>query len=124
MAASPPICYIYYWMIFSWNRWNTEHIASHGVTPAEAEQIVEGARPPFPQPAGESKLKVWGQTESGRYLQVVFIFLDPADVDFDSLSAADLLDFMSEDVNVAYVIHAMDLTESMKRQFRRLRKRR
>jgi uncharacterized DUF497 family protein len=64
---------------FRWNQANVEHIAEHGVSAEEAEWVVQHARRPFPEYRGESKWRVWGQTEHGRYLQVVYVF-DPADV--------------------------------------------
>jgi uncharacterized DUF497 family protein len=83
---------------FRWNGWNLEHIEEHGVTPEEAEQIVRGAKPPYPRSAGAGKYIVRGRTESGDYLQVVFIE-DPEDV--------------------TYVIHARPLTDREKRNYRR-----
>lgn len=122
LGNAPDILYIDYTVIFAWNRWNTEHIARHGVLPGEAEYVVENAEPPFPRPEGDDELKAWGQTEAGRYLQVVFIYVDAEDVDFDSLDAAGLLDFADEDRDVVDVIHAMERTDGMKRQYRRRRK--
>ena len=104
--------------IFCWNDWNVEHIATHGVLPEEAEAIVRGARPPFPREQGEEKYLVWGQTSAGRYLQVIYILPDDEDVDVDALDFADLLAF-SDGEAVLYVIHAMDMTERQKKQFRK-----
>ena len=85
-------------MLFRWNRWNEAHIENHGVDPSEAEEVVTGARSPFPLVQNEEKYLVWGATENGRHLQVVFV-IDPDDSIF--------------------VIHARDLTEREKRRFRR-----
>jgi hypothetical protein len=71
-------------MIFSWNDWNVDHIAAHGVTPAEAEHVVRRAEPPYPKELPGDKLLVWGRTPAGRYLQVVFVF--PADEEVDAAS--------------------------------------
>ena len=80
------------------------------------------AAPPFPREIGNDKYLVWGQTGGGRYLQVIFVYRSEDEVDFDALSAADLL-AMSEGTAVfIYVIHAMELTPRMKKQFRRKRK--
>ena len=86
---------------FRWNAWNVEHIAEHGVSPAEAEHVVNGARAPYPRYEGEGKYSVRGQTWAGRYLQVIYIF-DPEEV--------------------VYVIHARPLTDAEKRRLRRTRR--
>jgi uncharacterized DUF497 family protein len=85
-------------MVFRWNSWNEEHIERHGVDPSEAEEIVAGAKSPFPLVQEGRKYLVWGATEEGRLLQVVFV-IDPDDSIF--------------------VIHARDLTNKEKRRFRR-----
>jgi uncharacterized DUF497 family protein len=86
---------------FRWNAWNLDHIDRHGVSPAEAEYVVNHAQPPFPEKIGDGKYLVLGQTSAGRYLQVIYIF-SPEDVIF--------------------VIHAMPMTERKKRRLRRRRK--
>jgi len=106
--------------IFCWNDWNVEHIAVHGVAPEEAEEIVRGARPPYPRDQGDEKYLVWGQTSAGRYLQVIYIIPDDEDVDVDALDAAALLAFLDDEA-VIYVIHAMDMTERQKWQYRKKR---
>jgi len=85
-------------VLFRWNEWNIEHIAEHGVSPDEAEYVVEHARRPYPELREESKWRVVGGGRGGRWLQVVFV-LDSADT--------------------AYVIHARPLTEREKRRERR-----
>ena len=87
-------------MRFRWNEWNEEHIGGHGVSPEEAEDVVLGAKQPFPR-SREDKYLVWGPTESGRLLQVVFV-IDPRDS--------------------VFVIHARDLTDKEKKRYRRWRK--
>ncbi len=86
-------------MDFRWNEWNTEHIAGHGVAPAEAEAVIQGARPPFPRRIEDDKWLVWGRGLGGRLLQVVFI--------------------LDEDDSI-YVIHARPLTDREKRRYRRM----
>ena len=86
---------------FRWNQWNFEHIAAHAVTPAEAEYIVDYAKPPYPEPIGNKKWRVRGTTSAGRYLQVIFLF-DPDET--------------------VYIIHARGLTDSEKRQLRKRRR--
>jgi uncharacterized protein len=83
---------------FRWNWWNVEHIALHGVARSEAEYVVTRGRAEAIQ---RGKFIVRGQTEHGRYIQVIYIF-SPRDVIF--------------------VIHARPLTEGEKRKFRRRRK--
>lgn len=85
-------------MNFRWNRWNEEHIGAHNVTPAEAEEVLLGAKPPFPLVEADEKYLVWGATDAGRLLQVVFV-IDPDDT--------------------VFVIHARPLTEKEKKRFRR-----
>jgi hypothetical protein len=77
-------------MDFRWNDWNVEHIAMHGVSPAEAERVIRGARNPFPRKIEEDKWLVWGRGQGGRFLQDIFV-LDP--------------------LESVYVIHARPLTE-------------
>ena len=85
-------------MQFRWNEWNTEHVADHGVSPAEAESVVRQATAPFPLRREDDKWLVWGRGRGGRYLQVVYI-LDPDDT--------------------VYVIHARPLTPGEKKRLRR-----
>ena len=88
-------------MHFRWNLWNIEHLARHSVTPVEAEEVVRGARPPYPEYRGDGKWRVIGQTGTGRFLHVVFV--------------------VHPDQTI-YVIHARDLTDAEKRRYRRRRR--
>jgi len=83
---------------FRWNRWNEEHIRRHGVEPEEAEEVVFGARSPYPLVQSEERYLVWGSTDDGRLLQVVFV--------------------IDEDGTV-FVIHARLLTDKEKRRYHR-----
>lgn len=85
-------------MDFRWNSWNVEHVGNHDVEPAEAEEAVAGARSPFPLVQQDDRYLVWGRTNEGRFLQVVFV-IDPDDT--------------------IYVIHARPLTDREKKRFRR-----
>lgn len=85
-------------MEFRWNHWNIEHVAKHGIAPAEAEFIVERARRPYPEMAGDGKRYVAGQTADGLYAQVIYL-LDPD--------------------GTVFIIHARPLNDSEKRKFRR-----
>ena len=86
-------------MDFRWNDWNEEHVAKHGVSPEEAQRVIEAARSPFPRMIEEDKRLVWGRGKGGRLLQVIF--------------------FIDED-DFVYVIHARPLTEKEKGRFRRI----
>ncbi len=85
---------------FRWNAWNVDHIAEHGITPDEAEYVVNRAEPPFPREQGDRYL-VQGQTEQGWYIQVAYV-IDPPPL--------------------VFVIHARPLTEREKRRYRRQRR--
>ena len=83
---------------FRWNQWNVDHIAEHGITPEEAEYVVEHARPPYPERTADNKRRVRGPAPDGRFIQVVY-FYSPADT--------------------IYIIHARPLTENEKQALRR-----
>jgi uncharacterized DUF497 family protein len=85
-------------MDFRWNSWNIDHLADHGVLPAEAEWVATHARAPFPERREKGKWMVKGTTQSGRFIQVVLVF---------------------EPDEVVFVIHARQLTEHEKHQVRR-----
>ena len=85
-------------MLFRWNDWNTGHIAEHGVSPEEAEAVVENALPPCPQAREDEKWRAVGRGYGGRWLQVIYIF-DPEDT--------------------VYVIHARPLTDREKKRERK-----
>lgn len=105
-------------MIFAWHSANVEHIAKHGVRPEEAEYVIRHARPPYPRMQVWPKRLVWGQTASGRYLQVIFVVLPDERVNMEWLDQEDQIAFM-EGARVAYVVHAMEMTEDQKRRHRK-----
>jgi uncharacterized protein len=86
---------------FRWNDWNEEYLANHSVNPTEAEEVILGACAPFPLVQSDEKYLVWGPTEEGRLLQIVFV-IDP-------------------DRSV-FVIQDRPLTESEKKRYRRRKK--
>lgn len=86
-------------MDFRWNEWNEQHVADHGVRPAEAEAVVEKARRPFPRKIDDDKWLVWGRGQGGRLLQVVFVL---------------------DDEECVYVIHARPLTDREKHCYHRM----
>ena len=110
-------------MIFQWDEDNVGHIAEHGISPDEAEYVVEHATPPLPRAAGDGKFMVWGRTRDGSHLQVGFVYLQDERVDIHRLKAADILDFQAN-AKVLYVFHAMPMTADQKRQYRKLKGRR
>lgn len=108
-------------MLFAWDELNIEHIGRHGVSQAEAEFVLRHLSPPWPQEKGDSKRLAWGRTEFGRLLQVIFVLKRPDEIPFESLTIDQWSDLGEED-RVIYVIHAMDLTEAMKRLYRKRQK--
>jgi uncharacterized DUF497 family protein len=110
-------------LIFAWDETNRGHVAKHGVTSAEAEFVVEGAAAPFPQAVGGGKRRVWGATSSGRLLQVIYVLKKQDDVAFESVAPQDWAALQTAPhARVVRVIHAMELTDDMKRQLRRRRR--
>jgi hypothetical protein len=83
---------------FRWIDWNVDHIGIHGISPEEAEYVVDNAAAPYPEAISDDKWRVRGQTATGRFIQVIFLF-DPDDT--------------------VFVIHARGLSDHEKRQLRR-----
>jgi uncharacterized DUF497 family protein len=108
-------------MLFAWDDFNVEHISRHDVKPREAEFVVEYADAPWPEQKGEDKLLVWGPTETGRLLQVIFVLKSPEDIEFDALTINEWAD-LNEGDRIIYVVHAMNLTPIMKRRYRKRRR--
>ncbi len=77
------------------------HIYGHGVSEAEVEQIFRGSGEDLPAAKG-ARMKL-GQTEGGRYLQVVYV--------------------PDEDGEAVFVITAYELRGKAKQAFRRRRRR-
>src|SRR5437762_406441 len=103
-------------MIFSWDESNREHLARHNVEPAEAEEILGNLRHPFPRATGAGKYMGWAKTIKGRYLQVVFALKDPEEVSYESVTPEDWQALKSNE-KIIRIVHAMDLTDGMKRRF-------
>jgi hypothetical protein len=83
---------------YRWNDWNEGHIADHGLSPGDAEYVVDRARAPYPQMIGDGKRLVVGKTGNGTYVQVIYL--------------------LDED-GTAYVVHGRPLTDAEKRRYRR-----
>jgi uncharacterized protein len=79
-----------------WTLERVDHIAQHAVTPEEVEEVF-GSSPVFKRGRGGVH-EAWGQTESGRYLLVIFRYLGH---------------------NRAWPITARDMDENEKRSFRK-----
>jgi hypothetical protein len=56
-----------------WSLERVDHIALHAVTPEEVEEVLSST-PVFKRGRG-GVYEAWGQTESGRYLLVIFRYL-------------------------------------------------
>jgi hypothetical protein len=110
-------------LVFAWDDWNKAHVTKHGSNEAEAKYIIENADGPFPREIGDGKYLVWGKTASGSFLQVVFAFKLPEELEFTSLTFLDWAALIDDDHTVAiYVIHAMPLTKKQLREFRKIRR--
>lgn len=81
-----------------WTRRNDEHIARHGVTRFEVEELRWNA--PLLTRAGEIRYRAIGVSDAGRYLTV---FLD------------------ARNGGVYYVVTARDSTDSERRRYRAIR---
>ena len=108
-------------MIPIWSWRNVEHLQKHDVAPEEAEEMVRTAKPPYPENLGHEKWAVRGKTESGRWLQVIFIYVTLADVEADEYAELrpDQRLALAEGAEAFRVIHARELTKDEKRRARR-----
>jgi uncharacterized DUF497 family protein len=65
--------------LFVWNDQIEEHVAEHGVTPDEFEEVV--CEPDeVDQSRSSGRAIAFGETSSGRYLACVYEFLDETTV--------------------------------------------
>lgn len=87
-------------MRFVWNDRNIQHVAAHGISAAEAEYLVEQAKPPFPQMIGDGKRLVVGRLRRGDYVQIIYVPVRSTP-------------------GAVYVMHARPLSDAEKRRFRR-----
>ena len=109
-------------MILYWDWNNVDHIAEHGVDRVEVGEVIDTVRPPHPKRLAEGKLVVWGQTRSGRYLQIIYIYPMDEQIDPARLAPEDRLKWMNGEDELVYVIHARDLTDDEKRLLKRQRR--
>jgi hypothetical protein len=110
-------------MHFSWDQWNTQHVGEHNVGPDEAEEVVRGARRPFPRLMGHDKILVRGATRTGRQLQVIYVLRPVESLDLGQMPPEVRL-IVGEVDTMVYVIHARPLAESERRASRKGRRRR
>jgi hypothetical protein len=66
--------------IFLWSWRNEEHIGKLHVEMGEAEHVVRHAVAPYPRADADGKWLVWGATEHGRFLQIIFVLVSFEDV--------------------------------------------
>jgi uncharacterized protein len=59
---------------FDWDEDNEEHIARHGITPDEVEQVCFSQ--PLVRKGREGRRLVYGQTAAGRYLFIALALKD------------------------------------------------
>jgi uncharacterized DUF497 family protein len=85
-------------MDFRWIEWNIQKCEKHGVRPLEAEYVVRHAHRPYPRKVGDEKRLVYGQTETGLYLRVIYVRRKGGQL---------------------FVIHAMPMTDKDRRSYRR-----
>ena len=108
--------------VFAWEDWNRKHVTKHGSNAADAKYVIEHAANPFPREIGDEKYLVWGQTGSGQYLQVIFAFKLPEELEFIDLEFLDwgtVIDYPGT-VSI-YICHAMPMSARQIRQYRKIR---
>jgi uncharacterized protein len=64
--------------MFDWNQGNVDHVAQHGVSPSEAEEVIlnSPADLTFELRNGEERIAQVGETNAGRILVVVTTMRD------------------------------------------------
>jgi uncharacterized DUF497 family protein len=105
-------------LLFAWDYRNRQHIAEHGVQPEEAVEIARIETRFYPESIGSGKWRTRGRTDSGRWLQVIFVYRAVDEIDLEMLDPADRLALAELDV-VGYIIHARDLSAREARALRR-----
>ncbi len=55
-----------------WDEWNVDHIRDHDVEPYEVKEVF--ANRPLIRKGREGKYLAYGQSDSGRYLTIVFAY--------------------------------------------------
>ena len=109
-------------VVFAWDRWNREHVKKHGSTAKDAKYVVQRAEPPFPREIGGDKYLVWGRTETGNYLEVIFAFKRTENLEFGDLDFLDWGTVINQPETISiYICHAMPMKTKQLRQYRKLR---
>lgn len=80
-----------------WEPWSENHIAAHGVSPGDVEEVVH-EHPRLVGKGRDGTTLVWGRTAAGRYLLVVLAR--------DRVGSTD------------FVVTARDMTEREKTNFK------
>ncbi|MCY2955321.1 MAG: hypothetical protein NTU53_25620 [Planctomycetota bacterium] len=106
-------------MIFDWKQWNIDHLAKHGVAAAEAQYVMQHSRPPYPREIGQGKYLVHGQTQEGRYLQVIFVYQREDMIAYEDLKLENVLALSDDEGPFVLVIHARELTADEKSRLRK-----
>jgi hypothetical protein len=96
---------------FKWIEWNVEKLAAHRISPTEAEEVLRSD--PDVAIGHSGAFVAEGQTKSGRYLEVVFVWDEPSEVDAIELPGEA----------VVFVITAYDMTKKRKKAHRRRQRR-
>lgn len=96
-----------------------EHAARHGVRREDAEFVVRKADEPFPEGLGGGKFRVWGRSRAGEYVQVIFAVKELEEIEYSQFTLPMLAAVWDDDAFFAVIIHAMPMTEEMKRRFLR-----
>lgn len=60
------------WNDFFWTEDNLGHIAEHGITPEDFEQVVNNTGSEERSRSRPDRLAVWGYTEDGRYIMCIY----------------------------------------------------
>jgi uncharacterized DUF497 family protein len=107
--------------MFLWSWRNVAHLETHEVRPVETVEVVARAKPPYPEELGDEKWGVRGTTTTGRFLQVIFVYVTIEEVEPDEYERLRLderveLEAGKEGIRV---IHARDFTDREKRRLRR-----
>lgn len=55
---------------------NIAHVAEHGLTPAEVDNVLLDPDSEFGISRSSRRTAVWGSTNTGRYIMVIFELLD------------------------------------------------
>ena len=97
---------------FVWTRANRDSATKHGVSTEDAEHAVLTAAE---QKIGNGVYRVRGRTETGRYVEVIYRYMDE-DSNMD-WTEVDLLEV--GEGNGILIFHARPLTDREKRQLRR-----